>query len=436
MVDKEASMLTLTLSSLTLAVLWAAAPVTPRATAFVDVAVLPMDSDRVHEKHTVVVLDGRIAELGPSAKVKAPKEALIVDGRGKYLMPAIAEMHGHLPGPDVEDKVVRDLMFLFVANGVTIVRGMQGHPSQLALRERILKGDIVGPMLNIGSPALTGRNAPDPEKGATLAREYKTAGFDLLKIHEGLSVPTYDAIVAEARKSDLPFAGHVPDPVGLIHCLEAGQATIDHLDGYVDALGDDESKIPSLVAATKKAGTAVVPTMALWQVFNGTDTPESLAKRPELRYVPPAMSAQWVESRKQALASLDAKKGARTLELRDKVLKALSDGGVTILMGSDAPQQFSVPGFSLHREMKAMASAGLSPYEILRSGTYNIADHFGARESFGTVAVGRRGDLILLEADPRKDVGNMERRAGVLLRGQWLPEAEIQKRLDEIAKGR
>jgi imidazolonepropionase-like amidohydrolase len=405
-------------------------------TAFVDVNVLPMDSDGVLEKQTVVVRDGRIAEMGPSGKVKVPKDGTAVDGRGKYLMPGIAEMHGHLPpwgGAEVDAKVAADQMFLFVANGVSVVRGMQGHESQLALRQRIEKGEIAGPTLILGSPALNGRAAPDPETGARLAREYKAAGFDLLKILEGLSVETYDAVVAEAKKSGMPFAGHVPNPVGLHHCLDAKQTTIDHLDGYVEALEDDESKIPALVEATRKAGTAVVPTQALWQIFNGTDTPEALAQRPENKYVPASMSAGWAEARKRALANLDAKKGARVIALRDKVLKALADGGVLLLMGSDAPQQYSVPGFSLHREMKAMAGAGLSPYTILRSGTYNIALHLGGLETFGTVAVGRRADLILLEADPRKDIAHMERRAGVMMRGEWLPEAEIQKRLEAIA---
>lgn len=403
------------------------------ATAFVDVTVLPMDGERVFEKQTVVVRDGRIAEIGPAAKLQPPKDATVVDGRGKYLMPGIAEMHGHLPGPDVEDKTARDLMFLFVANGVTLVRGMQGHPSQFALRDRIQKGEVVGPTLVLGSPALNGRLAPDPPTGAKLVAEYKAAGFDLIKILEGLSVPTYDAVVAEARKQGLPFAGHVPNPVGLHHVLESSQATIDHLDGYVEALEDDETKIPALVEATKKAGTAVVPTMALWQIFNGTDTPETMAQRPEVRYVPAAMSTLWAAQRKRQLEGLDPKQGARTIALRDKVLKALSDGGVPILMGSDAPQQYSVPGFSLHREMRANLAAGLTPYQVLRSGTYAIAEHFDALETFGTVSPGRRADLILLEADPLKDIANMERRAGVMLRGEWLAEEEIQKRLKAIA---
>ena len=398
-------------------------------TAFVDVTVLPMDGERVLEKHTVLVSDGRIAEVGPSAKVKAPKEATVIDGKGKFLLPGITEMHGHLPGPDVEEKVVADLMFLFVANGVTLVRGMQGHPGQFALRERIQKGEMVGPTLVLGSPALNGRLAPDPETAIKLVGEYKTAGFDLLKILEGLSVPTYDAIVAEARKVGLPFGGHVPNPVGLHRVLEAKQATIDHLDGYLEALEDDENRIPSLVEATKKAGTAVVPTMALWQIFNGTDTPETMSQRPEVKYVPAAMSAAWAAQRKRQLEQLDPKQGARNIVLRDKVLKALSDGGVPILMGSDAPQQYSVPGFSLHREMKANVAAGLTPYQVLRSGTHAIAEHFGALETFGAVSPGRRADLILLEADPLKDIGNMERRAGVMVRGQWLSEEEIQKRL-------
>ena len=119
---------------------------------------------------------------------------------------------------------------------------------------------------------------------------------------------------------------------------------------------------------------------------------------------------------------------------RLKVLKALSDGGAGILMGTDSPQIFSVPGFSLHREMQAMAEAGLSPYEILVSGTRAGGEYFRRSDTFGTVAVGRRADLILLNTNPLDDVGNVTDRAGVMVRGRWFSEGYIQERLDEIAR--
>ena len=127
--------------------------------------------------------------------------------------------------------------------------------------------------------------------------------------------------------------------------------------------------------------------------------------------------------------------GKRVIEIRRTVLKELQDAGVRIVFGTDAPQLFSVPGFSIHREMRIMASAGMTPYEILLAGTRNVAEYFSSDE-FGRVAVGQRADLILLEANPLVDVSNMRRRAGVMVRGRWMPEAEIQARLAKLDVGR
>src|SRR5581483_6005033 len=174
--------------------------------------------------------------------------------------------------------------------------------------------------------------------------------------------------------------------------------------------------------------------MALWQTFMGTEAIESLKQRPELKYVPPAMVNQWVQQRAGLAAqNPDAKQGQRVLELRDKILKALQEGTGKVMLGSDAPQLFSVPGFSLHREMQAMVRAGLTPYQVLAAGTRNPAVYLKAESEFGTVEVGKRADLILVDDNPLKDVANVARRSGVVLRGQWLPEARLRKMLDDLA---
>ncbi|HEU4562621.1 MAG TPA: amidohydrolase family protein, partial [Longimicrobium sp.] len=123
----------------------------------------------------------------------------------------------------------------------------------------------------------------------------------------------------------------------------------------------------------------------------------------------------------------------RTVENRLAVLKALSDGGVRVLMGTDAPQQFSVPGFSLHRELQRMAAAGMSPHDILATGTRNVGEYFRAQDRFGTIAAGQRADLVLLDADPLATVANLSRIGGVMVNGRWLPKAEIDARLERIA---
>ncbi len=119
-------------------------------------------------------------------------------------------------------------------------------------------------------------------------------------------------------------------------------------------------------------------------------------------------------------------------ENRLKLLDALNKGGVKILMGTDAPQQFSVPGFSIHREMARMVAAGMSPYEIVLSGTVMVGRYFESHDTFGKIALGHRADMILVNANPLEDVANIADQAGVMVRGRWLPQEEIQARLDRI----
>lgn len=272
-----------------------------------------------------------------------------------------------------------------------------------------------------------------------MVEEQHAAGYDHVKIQEGLSLETYDAIAAAATVAGMRFAGHVPDAVGLAHVLAAGQATVDHFDNYAATLDADgevtDAEVKQLMADTKAAGVWVVPTMALWETFRSAEPVASLRQRAELRYVPAAFVDGWSRAVENIRRNTtDPAPGARDLEIRRRVLKAAAEGGVGILFGTDSPQLFSVPGFSIHREAQVMADAGLTPFQILAAGTRNIADFYGARDDFGTVAVGRRADLLLLEADPLESVGHMARRAGVMVAGRWLPQEEIARRLDALAR--
>lgn len=406
------------------------------AVAFVDVAVLPMDTNRVLEHQTVVVRDGRIAEFGPAGQVRVPNGVTRVDGRGKFLLPGFTEMHGHLPNPgqaNAVEGIVETVLFLYVANGVTAVRGMQGNRDHLLLRDRIARRELLGPRLWVPGPAMSGNNTATPAEGRRKVEENKDFGYDHLKIHENLSLETYDTIVATAKRVGLDFGGHVPAAVGVRHALAAGQKSIEHLDNYADEIGSDDAKRAELARATVAAGAWTVPTMALWEVFLGADPVDSLAARPELRYVP----AQWIGGWRQQVTNMrqntPADDGMAEILERRRILKALHDAGAKIVFGTDSPQLFSVPGFSIHREMQSMLQAGLTPFEILASGTRNVGRYYGKENEFGTVAAGRRADLVLLDANPLTDVRNFSRRAGVMVNGRWLPESEIQARLSQIA---
>lgn len=404
--------------------------------AFENVNVLPMDRETVLTDHTVIVRDGRIEAVGPAASTPVPDGATRVDGTGKYLLPGLAEIHAHIPGIQAggeNRQFAEDVLFLYVAAGATTIRGMQGHPTQLELRRRVDSGELIGPRMYLAAPQLSGRSVMHPDSGRVLVRAAKQAGFDLLKIQEGLSPESYAAVVDEAKQQAIRWAGHVPDDVGLRAALEAGQTTIDHLDNYVVTLEGDENNIPALAQETRQAGAAVVPTMSLWETLRGGQDVEALLTRAELRYMPRAVVEGWTEQVNRIRADTDPGEAAREIELRNRMLGALNDAGVPILMGTDAPQIFSVPGFSLYRELPVMIAAGMSPFEVLASGTINVARHFGTENETGTIAVGKRADLLLLNASPLDDIANVEQRAGVMVNGRWLDEAEIQRRLDEIA---
>ncbi len=408
--------------------------------AFVGVNVVPMDSEQVLNEQTVVIQGGRIAAIGPAGEVEVPDGAVLVDGTGKYLMPGLAEMHGHIPPPNQPAEFTEAVLFMYVANGVTTVRGMLGADGQLDLRDRSNRGELVAPNLYLAGPSFNDNSINSPEEAVEKVRTQKAEGWDLLKIHPGLTMDEYDAMADTAQQEAIRFGGHVPADVGLAHAIEKGQETFDHLDGYVEYLeGDtgpvDEEKLVDIVQKTKDAGAWVVPTMALWETLMGTSDLEALTGLPELQYMPPDQVERWTQQHESRLSAdgFEAARARQIIDSRMRILKALHDGGVPILMGTDAPQQFSVPGFSIHRELQVMAAAGMSPYEIIKAGSVNVGEYFKDHDDFGTVEVGKRADLLLVNANPLEDVANVADRSGVMVRGAWLPEDRIKERLAEIA---
>lgn len=410
-------------------------------TAFENVTVIPMTDERAFPGHTVVVQGDRIVAVGPSGSVAVPSGARRIDARGKYLTPGLAEMHGHVPPPSAPAQLTEDVLFLYLASGITTVRGMLGAEGQLDLRRRTSRGELLGPTLYLAGPSFNGNSVNSPDDAVRMVREQRAQGWDLLKVHPGLSRAEFDAMARTAAQEGLRFGGHVPEDVGLMHAIAMGMETFDHVDGYVEYAGDaqgriDPAKLDSAVRATRAAGAAVVPTMALWEVLFTTLPLDSLLAYPELRYVSPQSVQSWVNAYTQRRASAefsDPAANRRLIEARQQALAALHRGGARILMGTDAPQQFSVPGFSLHREFPRMRAAGMTPYDILVTGTRNVGEYFQRNDAFGTIAVGRRADLLLLDADPLADVANLQRIAGVMARGRWIPQDEIRTRLEAIA---
>jgi imidazolonepropionase-like amidohydrolase len=196
----------------------------------------------------------------------------------------------------------------------------------------------------------------------------------------------------------------------------------------------DESRMPALVEATRKAGVWIVPTEALFEHWIGPDDPETMRTWPEMQYVPHVQLTQWVDSKKQLAGSATSAERTRFMDVRRRLIKALHAGGVGMLLGSDGPQVWNVPGFSVHRELRYLVQAGLTPYQALETGTRNVAVFFGTTNERGTIAQGKRADLLLLDGNPLLDIRQTRRIAAVMIDGRLIDADERQRLIRSAAR--
>jgi len=398
--------------------------------------VVSMTSPKVAEKQSVVVRDGKIdAILAPGAAI--PEGATEVDASGKYLMPGLADMHAHLPPPSSPQGLLDDVLYLHLANGVTTIRTMLGQNGHLKLREWQRNGDIVAPNLYVAGPPFN-NTLKSVDAAVEQVKAQKKEGWDLLKVLSGLPRDQYDAMARTARAEGIRFGGHVPESVGLLHAIDMGQESFEHLDGFLEYLGDgkgkvDEKKLAALVKRAKAAGIWVVPTLNLWEIQNNAVPLETLRADPGLQYVPSRAAEMWSKMYTDRAESLTAEESKNVVNSRAHILAALYKGGVKILAGTDSPQQFDIPGFALHHELQSMKAAGMSTFDVLRSATVNAGEYFKSGEPFGTIEPGKRADLLLLSGNPLEDLANVDRIEGVMVRGRWYPRAAIDERLAKAA---
>lgn len=439
-----------------------------QSTAFVGVNVIPMDRERVLANQTVIVKNGMITEIGDAAKVKVPKDAVTVDGKGKYLIPGLVDMHTHLlSDDDLPDKYAEDELKIMVANGVTTCRFMIGTPEQLVLRARAAKNEIIAPTIWSASPHLTGReqgndfvvNTPDEAREAV--RKSKAAGYDFIKVTTFIKPEVYEAAVDEAAKQNIRVVGHADSRfVGVERAWKAKQQ-IEHLDGYMEMLlrddapikgsvSDlyiytlenwksmdyiDEKKIADVAKKTVASNRYVDPTQHFMKnTFGLPRSEESIRAQPDFRFYPKRIQDRYIDFQKRTrLNQVPAETRARWVGYRDKMIKAIYDAGGKIMAGSDTAEFLWLYGFTIHRELKALRDAGLSNYAVLEAGTRNAHEYLGSLARSGTIEKGKAADLILLNANPLENIAATENRSGVVLRGRWFTQAEINGWLDEIA---
>lgn len=427
-------------------------------TAFVHVTVVPLDIQRLVPDQTILVRDGRITAMGPSAGVAVPAGARVIDGRGKYLMPGLADMHTHL--------ALEEDLLLYLARGVTTVRNMWGTPLHLEWRDRIKRGQMIGPTIITAGPIVDGDppahdgslvalTAEDAERAVALQKQ---AGYDFIKVYTRLPLPAYQRLVVAAREAGMPVAGHVPRAVGLSGVLDARQASIEHLTGFLDALQAesspvrgkfdresldkrinfvDEAMLPTLAEEVRERGVFSCPTRIVINEIAPAEARERLGRQ-EMRYLKPLYPAMWdpgprPDPTPEALANMQ-----RSNALNDRIIRALRDAGAPLLVGTDTGNPFVVPGFSMHEELELLVRAGLTPYEALRAATRGAAELLRVTGDVGSVAVGQRADLLLVSGNPLADVAHVRRLSGVMARGRWFSEGDLAALLAQVeasAKG-
>lgn len=414
------------------------------------VNVIDMASGEVARDRAVHVSDGRIVYIGSADLLR--EGFTPVDGAGGWLMPALAEMHAHVPSASQGPQATDDVMTLFLSHGITTIRGMLGESSHLALREALAKGSMFGPRLITSGPSFNGNSVSSPEQGADRVQEQQQAGYDFLKIHPGLSREEFLAIAAAADEAGMPMGGHVSFATGLETALAQSQDTIDHLDGYAEAMVPPSSPLygqvpqwfglnlasaidpgmaPGLAELTAQAGVWNVPTQSLFETTTGPLSIAELLGRPGMDLVSESVRAAWSESAEQIRARSTPQHRAEFLAARHTLILALQNAGAPLLLGSDAPQIFNVPGVSTHQELAYLVDAGLTPLQALQSGTVAVAE-FLQEPDRGTIDIGQAADMLLLEASPLEDITNSTRILGVSRDGHWYDRQDLDLRLNAI----
>lgn len=444
-----------------------------RVTAITHATVIDATGAPPRPDTTVLVRDGRIVDVGPSRRLGVPPWAARVDGRGRFLIPGLAEMHAH-SGEDPRTDPP-----LYLANGVTTVRDMSFSPAVSEWRQDdtlLVPRWTMGSVIVDGAPSLwEGLGVPyvsaaTPEEGRRAVRDQKDAGADFVKVYTRLSRATFHAIADEARRQRIPFLGHVSDFVPMTEASDAGLRTVEHLfqvwydtsrreaelrraiaavpiaggeyNGwlnkmhpfeYAAARSYDRHKAQAVFARLARNGTRVTPTLVL---HTFTDKPGEIPlDDPRYRYYPAEVREFWQFTLN--LIYLDGRtpeqdaRGREIFERRLQLVADLDRAGVGLLAGTDYGTTYLMAGFSLHDELAQLSAAGLPAMRVLQAATVEPARHLG-RHDQGTIERGKVADLVLLDADPLRDIRNTTRIDAVFTRGRLLDRATRQRMLDDV----
>ena len=408
--------------------------------AFVGANVISMENDAVADDQTIVIRGREIAQLGRRDSVRVPDDAIVIPSQGRFLIPGLADAHAHLPGEGGQPYDRDTYLFLNLARGVTTLRAMRGTAEQLALKRQIESGSVEGPNLLVSCPPLTDDEHFSRATIDEIVPRYKKEGYDFIKLLGGVPQELYEPLVAAAKRNGILFMGHVPRDVGLARAIAAGQDDVEHVSPILAAWLADPAAIEPLIAKMSAQRIGHCPDVDFYEIAFHQRELDALQKSTRgLEYVDHSMVRSWTDELTKQRTESEKKyqeertKWAGELTAYMPLLQKMNQAGVPLLVsGSDG--EFIVPGFSMLDEMEIFPRAGLTPYDVLRAATRNVAEVAGQEQQWGTIAKGKRADLVLLDGNPLDDLHNVEKIAGVMVRGRWIPKSEIDTKLQEIAK--
>lgn len=433
----------------------------PLPLAITSVDVLPMTAgEPILRDQTVVIENGRIAAIGPARSLRVPHAAVRISGRGRYLMPGLADMHVHLEYFD--DPAY---LQLFLLNGITFVRSMDGRPIMLDWRRRVQAGTLAGPEIHTAGPILDG-NPPArsdnlalaaPEDARRTVEQQADAGYDFIKLYTNLAPEVFRAAIQSAKARNMRVAGHRPRAVPLGDFLLSGVNSVEHLGDFADAIiaPDSEAdgapevlrrrlgfrvdgrRMDALASTIVASRVWVVPTMIQSdRAIAPAATVQAWATAPEIATVR-GMLGYWRASTGRAASLLGESNWGWVEQARANRLAlvgAFHRAGVPMLIGTDTPNPFVFPGASVHDELANFVAAGMTPANALAAATREPARFLGQDRFWGTIEVGKRADLLLLDANPLVDIGATRRIAGVIARGRWMPAGRLRQMRLEVER--
>ncbi|MGQ0641483.1 MAG: amidohydrolase family protein [Gemmatimonadaceae bacterium] len=439
------------------------------------VAVVDVERGRLLPDHAAVIKGDRIVAVAPATRVRFTSNARVIDGTGKYLMPGLWDMHAHIGGSG--NPMLLELP-LFTAHGVTGVRVM-GAPRDLPTLARLRQvqtatsaGTLTGPrVLALASWSVNGEagiadtmpaffKARTRDEGRALAQYFKQSGYDFVKIYNNVSRDGYLGLAEEARRINLPFAGHEPASLSAIELSNAGQKSIEHSRIFLfNCFAGADSLQKGLL---RISGTALRRRMVdeynarlcseVFRTFVRNDTyitPTHVTRRMDafaddaayrtdarMKFIPGRQRMAWLADAGGMVASDPSPAGRRSfMDFYRKGLSLTNDAyraGVPVILGTDAGDSFVFPGASVHDELGELVKAGLSPAEALRAATLTSATYFGRTADFGTVQAGRFADIVLLEANPLDDIANTRRIRTVFQGGRSFDRAALDSMLARV----